>query len=45
MGPYEFLLQFGANIVAIDLDRKNIWDRLIKIARASPGSITFPLKV
>jgi hypothetical protein len=45
MGPYEVLLQFGANIIAIDLDRKGIWDRLIKIARASSGTLTFPLKV
>ena len=45
MGPFEILLQFGGNIIALDLDRKNIWQRLIATARKSPGTITFPLKV
>lgn len=44
MGPYEELLQMGANIIAVDIDRPNVWERLIKLARNSPGSITFPLK-
>jgi len=45
MGPLHVLMALGANIIAIDLDRPNIWKRLIGIARASSGSITFPLKV
>ncbi len=44
MGPYEILLQCGANIIALDIDRKPVWQRLIATARKHAGSITFPLK-
>ena len=43
MGPFLVLMALGANVVAVDLDRPFIWQRLIKIARLSSGSITFPL--
>ena len=43
MGPFEVLMQLGANVVAIDLDRNFIWKRLIERARNSSGSITFPM--
>jgi len=44
MGPFRVLMELGANVIAIDLDRSNIWKRLVGIARNSPGgSITFPL--
>lgn len=43
MGPFLVLMALGANVVAVDLDRPFIWQRLIKIARLSPGTITFPL--
>jgi len=39
------LMALGANVIAVDLDRKPIWERLIRIAKKSPGSITFPLKI
>ena len=45
MGPLLVLLALGANVIAIDLDRPNIWKRLIGLARESTGTITFPLKV
>jgi hypothetical protein len=45
MGPFKVLMSLGANVVAIDLDRPGIWKNLIATARASPGSITFPMKV
>ena len=45
MGPLETLLDLGANIIAVDLDRPNIWERLINRTRKSSGSITFPLKM
>jgi hypothetical protein len=45
MGPLLVLMALGANVIAIDLDRPGIWKRLIGIARKSPGSITFPMKV
>jgi len=44
MGPYLILMALGANIIAVDLDRAGIWERLIKIAQDSYGTITFPLK-
>jgi len=44
MGPYLILMALGANIIAVDLDRAGIWERLIKIAEDSYGTLTFPLK-
>jgi hypothetical protein len=43
MGPLRVLLALGAHVVAVDLNVKGIWQRLVEIARASPGSMTFPL--
>lgn len=43
MGPFEILMSLGANVIAIDLDRAPIWQRLINRARKSSGSITFPM--
>lgn len=43
MGPLNDLLNLGANIIAIDLDRPMIWERLIKQTRDSPGSLIFPM--
>ena len=44
MGPYITLMALGANVIAIDLDRPQIWERLISIARSSPGNLIFPIK-
>jgi hypothetical protein len=44
MGPLLTLLSLGANVIAIDLDRKGIWERLIRETRKSPGTLIFPLK-
>merc|ERR1712032_823876 len=44
MGPFLVLMALGANVIAVDLDRPQIWKRLINIAKKSSGSITFPLK-
>nr|AXF92439.1 (3R)-3-hydroxyacyl-CoA dehydratase [Aurantiochytrium sp. PKUSW7] len=44
MGPLDLLLQCGANVVGIDLDRSPIWKKLIEKVRTSPGTLTFPLK-
>ncbi|KAL7522975.1 hypothetical protein ACHAWX_007747 [Stephanocyclus meneghinianus] len=43
MGPFEVLMSLGANVIAIDLDRPFIWQRLIARAKNSSGSITFPM--
>lgn len=45
MGPFLVLMALGANVIAVDLDRPNIWNRLLSIAKKSSGSITFPMKV
>jgi len=45
MGPYSVLMSLGANVIAVDLDRPNIWSRLIPVAKASCGTLTFPLKI
>jgi len=44
MGPFLVLMALGANVVAVDLDRPGIWERLIGIAENSSGTLTFPLK-
>lgn len=43
MGPFPILMALGAHVVAIDLPRPQIWQRLIATARASPGKLTLPL--
>jgi hypothetical protein len=45
MGPFLVLMALGANVIAVDLDRPGIWERLISIARKSSGTITFPMKI
>lgn len=45
MGPYSVLMSLGANVIAVDLDRPNIWSRLIPVAKKSCGTLTFPLKI
>mmetsp|Transcript_15414 Transcript_15414/g.36423 ORF Transcript_15414/g.36423 Transcript_15414/m.36423 type:complete len:527 (-) Transcript_15414:136-1716(-) len=44
MGPLLMLLSLGANIIAVDLDRAPIWERLLNLASMSTGSITFPVR-
>jgi hypothetical protein len=44
MGPLKMLLDLGANIIAIDLDRPQIWSRLLSQASGSCGTMTFPTK-
>lgn len=45
MGPLHVLLAMGANIIAVDLDRPQIWKRLITLTKESCGTITFPLAI
>ncbi|KAJ3129763.1 Very-long-chain (3R)-3-hydroxyacyl-CoA dehydratase PASTICCINO 2 [Nowakowskiella sp. JEL0407] len=45
MGPYPILMSLGANVIAIDLDRKSVWKKLVDVAKNSSGTLTFPLKV
>mmetsp|Transcript_803 Transcript_803/g.1546 ORF Transcript_803/g.1546 Transcript_803/m.1546 type:complete len:768 (-) Transcript_803:236-2539(-) len=43
MGPLPLLLSLGANIIAIDIPRPFIWEKLINMTLESCGSITFPM--
>jgi len=43
MGPLLVLLSLGANVIAVDLNRPQIWERLIGLARNSCGKMIFPL--
>ncbi|KAJ9464614.1 Very-long-chain (3R)-3-hydroxyacyl-CoA dehydratase hpo-8 [Diplonema papillatum] len=42
MGPYLQLMDMGANVIALDLDRPGIWKYLIEKARTSAGTLIFP---
>jgi len=44
MGPLDMLLQYGANIIAVDIDRPNVWKTIIRKARNSRGRVYFPIK-
>lgn len=44
MGPFNLLTALGANIIAVDLDRPQIWKRLIEAVENSTATLTFPLK-
>lgn len=44
MGPLDMLLKYGANIIAIDIDREGVWKTLITKVRNSSGSIYFPIQ-
>ena len=43
MGPLEILLAHGANVIAVDLNRHFIWEKLFKAARNSCGTLIFPV--
>lgn len=44
MGPLQMLLSLNATIVAIDLDRPPIWERILKMVENSASTVYFPLK-
>lgn len=44
MGPLDMLLKYGANIIAIDIDREGVWKTLLTKVRNSSGSIYFPIQ-
>uniref|UniRef100_A0A7S1L587 very-long-chain (3R)-3-hydroxyacyl-CoA dehydratase n=1 Tax=Neobodo designis TaxID=312471 RepID=A0A7S1L587_NEODS len=43
MGPLRVLLELGANIIAVDINREPVWKRLIEMARNSPGKMIIPV--
>ena len=42
MGPLEALSGWGAEIVAVDLPRPHLWDKIVSIARAGSGRLHIP---
>merc|ERR1719454_841678 len=44
MGPFFKLMDLGANVIALDLDRPQIWERLLKDTRSRAGKLIFPVK-
>lgn len=44
MGPLRVLLELGATVIAVDLDREQIWKRLVSLVRSSPGTMIIPCK-
>lgn len=43
MGPCAVLLELGFTVIAIDLDRADVWTKLINLARHSSGTLVFPI--
>ncbi|NUO91949.1 MAG: hypothetical protein HOQ18_14165, partial [Dermatophilaceae bacterium] len=44
MGPLRSLLRWGADVAAVDLPRKDLWDRLIHDTHRLAGSMTVPVR-
>ena len=44
MGPLEWLCRWGAQVVAVDLPRPDLWDRIISVARKGAGVVRVPLR-
>ena len=44
MGPLRSLLRWGADVAAVDLPRKDLWDKLVGDTRKLAGSITVPVR-
>ena len=42
MGPLEALCKWGADVVAVDLDRPAVWDRILGLASAGSATVRFP---
>ena len=43
MGPLQALLHWGARVVAVDLPRPAIWERVLGTARTSAGTLLLPV--
>jgi len=43
MGPFLKLMELGANVIAIDINRKPTWEHLLETAKKSSGKLYFPL--
>jgi hypothetical protein len=44
MGPLQALLRWGARVAAVDLDRPQVWERVVGAARGSAGTLLVPVR-
>jgi hypothetical protein len=44
MGPLPSLMRWGARVAAVDLDRPEIWKRLLPMAKEGAGSLVVPVR-
>ncbi|BCY14008.1 hypothetical protein [Actinoplanes sp. L3-i22] len=42
MGPLKWLLSWGATVLAVDLPRPDLWERITGVAKASAGRLIAP---
>ncbi len=42
MGPLPSLMRWGARVAAVDLERPEIWQRVLPLARAGAGTLVVP---
>lgn len=42
MGPLEMLAAWRANIIAVDLPRKDLWENVLKLVRSGSGRVHIP---
>ncbi|HYO60686.1 MAG TPA: hypothetical protein VEU29_02175 [Actinomycetota bacterium] len=42
MGPLEALCRWGADVLAVDLPRPAVWDRILGLAAAGSGTVRYP---
>lgn len=44
MGPLQALLSWGANVIAVDLPRPQLWERIVGLARSGSGTLHAPVR-
>ncbi|HSK25513.1 MAG TPA: hypothetical protein VK894_01205, partial [Jiangellales bacterium] len=44
LGPFVPLVRWGAHVVAVDLPRPAVWERLLTQVRGTPGRLTVPVR-
>jgi hypothetical protein len=44
MGPLEALTAWGADVVAVDLPERRVWERILATAREGRGSLSVPVR-
>jgi hypothetical protein len=45
MGPLELLSRWGANVVAVDLPRRHLWDHIVRTTELGAGRTFVPMPV